>query len=74
MGVKQITSKTEFDNAAARLVGGMVSVVQSTRQSAAREAAEMLGQLPKDIANNKAAQDDIKALKTLIERVNAERL
>lgn len=69
----RIASKTEFDNVSARLAGSMVSLTKSTRQAAAREAEEMLASLPKDIANNKSARDEIAALQTLIGRVNAER-
>lgn len=63
-------TKTEFDNQAAKLGGRMVSLDPKTRQQAAKDAAYMLGALPRALRNSPHCQSEIRALNTLIVRVN----
>lgn len=67
-----ITTTIEFQNAAAKLAGRMVSLDCATRHEAAQDAAAMMAVLPKHIKNSPHVADEMTALFTLIARVNAQ--
>lgn len=64
-------TKTEFDNASAKLCARMVSLDADTRRQAAQDAQALLSGLPKDLRNSPHCRDEIEALNTLIDRAAA---
>jgi hypothetical protein len=64
----KITGKIEFDNASATLCGRMVSLDNETRVSAAKDATELLANLPAFLRNSPHCRAEIEAINTLVER------
>ena len=69
--MKTITSQIEFNNISSTLCGRMASLDSETRRQAAKEAENMLDDLPKFLRNSPHCRDEIKAINTLISRVSA---
>lgn len=65
-------NQTTFFNISAKLCGQMLSLDKQTRKEAAVDASDILFNLPKVLSNSPHCFNEIKTIKTLISRVNAE--